>query len=259
MAFKRRVSPADRLMVAVERRLNSAVDELVYAVLGGPTPAAKALGVTPASVHETIARGHLRRRDAAIRWAAVAAKNGHPVPAGELLGVVPWQPELRTRGGMIRPAERGRLPLHMVTPPPSPYTAIYEEPMDPFEPVPVARRRFGPSVTSVDVDGAPLRPTSPGGGMERLVYARPEERVLPGPGAATLRQMLRGTPKKKVKAKKRGKGRGRKLGAARRPRRHAKAIGTQRIGSSRFCYHEAIQQVVSHVPSECSRTLALAA
>jgi hypothetical protein len=214
MAFSRKVPPGGRELVRrLERRLNNAVDELVYAVLGGPTPAAKALGITPASVHETISRGFIKRRDAALRWAAVAARNGHPIPAAELMGLVNWMPELRTRGGMVRPTAQGRLPVHVVpTREPGRFATVYDEETDRlglYQPP----HRFFPmeSQDLVDLDGAPLRPTSVGGGMERIVYAPPEERRLPGPGAATVRQIQRGAAKKKVtklaKAKKRGKAR----------------------------------------------------
>jgi hypothetical protein len=101
-------------LTLLQRDIRSAVEEAVYVVLGGPTSAAHALKVSNATIHEVIARGYIKRRDTAIEWEEATAKAGSCIPAAELLAVLPWLPESRRRGGHVRPAAYGRLPLRAV-------------------------------------------------------------------------------------------------------------------------------------------------
>lgn len=93
--------------------VENAVAEAVYLVFGGVTEASRALGVTTQAIYKVLAVGHVETRGKAEEWASAAAKRGgKPIPATELIGLVPWSgpdrhPHLNGNGAS-RPKGRRR-------------------------------------------------------------------------------------------------------------------------------------------------------
>lgn len=77
----------------------NAVAEAVYLTFGGVTAASRILGITPQGIYKHLQAGHVATRTNAEKWAAATRKAGRPIPATELIGLVPWSgPERDTDG-----------------------------------------------------------------------------------------------------------------------------------------------------------------
>lgn len=103
-----------------DREIRNAVEEAVYWSLGGVREVAKLLDCATQSVYEHLGRGLIRNREVALEYERLTREAGRPVPATELMDLVPWQGPARMggpgrgkrgpNGSSPRPASVAKLP-----------------------------------------------------------------------------------------------------------------------------------------------------
>lgn len=92
-----------RTEVVKEVEIENAVAEAVHLVFGGVAQAAKALGIVPQGVRNTLAEGRVATRANAERWEEATAKAGCKIPREELIGWATWRgSERHGEGGKAR-------------------------------------------------------------------------------------------------------------------------------------------------------------
>jgi DNA-binding transcriptional regulator YdaS (Cro superfamily) len=73
-----------------DRKIQNAIEEAVYGVLGGIRPAAERLQVSTQALYQLLTAGVVKNREAALRIAAATRAVGCEVPAAELMDLIPW-------------------------------------------------------------------------------------------------------------------------------------------------------------------------
>jgi hypothetical protein len=73
-----------------DRKIQNAIDEAIFGVLGGIRPAADRLQVSTQALYLLLNAGVVKNRAAALRITAATRAVGCEIPAAELMDLVPW-------------------------------------------------------------------------------------------------------------------------------------------------------------------------